>query len=103
MQPKELKAKNFQKELIELLKRYNIEQEDLTSINVIVSVKNGEPAIFLRRITTNHELIMNIVSAAYYNQPLIIIPQFQSTLQGIASCVEKGILYKEDGKYFFTF
>lgn len=73
-------------------------------VKVIVTVKNGLPAVELRTLTTNQYLIKNIVSAAWHDTPLIIAPFFPDKFKGLNSCIEKGILYLDpkDNKYYFT-
>lgn len=72
-------------------------------LSIIVTQKNGYPAIELRRVTIEPEIIKAIVSAAYHNRPMIMVPKFTNSLQSLRSLIDKGILYQEDGQYFFTF
>ena len=75
----------------------------LLDISVIVTTKNNRPAIELRRLTQDLETIKKLVSCAYHNQPIILMPRFTDTTQSLASLLEKGILYKEGTQYFFNF
>ena len=72
-------------------------------VPVIISCKNGLPCIILRKETTNLELIKKLVNCAWHERNIIIKPVFSQKLQSLNSMVDKGILYVEDGKYFFTF
>lgn len=78
---------------------------DLIQIPIIVTHKNNKPAIELRRLTSDDELIKLIVSAAYYKKPITIQPCFIDTFKGVTSLVDKGILYynKDEDRYYFTF
>lgn len=73
-------------------------------VSVIVSTKNGLPAIELRKVTTDHDIMKQIISATFHKTPIILQPRFYSELQSINSLVDKGIIYKaEDGQYYYTF
>lgn len=74
-------------------------------ISVIVTQKNGLPAIELRKLTTHPDVVKQIVSATLRGQTIILKPRFRDDFRGISSLVEKGILYKNpsDGQYYFTF
>ncbi len=74
----------------------------LLDISVIVTTKNNKPAIELRRLTQDLDIIKKLVSCAYHNQPIILMPHFTDNTQSVASLVEKGILFYENGQYFFT-
>ena len=77
----------------------------LLDISVIVTTKNNKPAIELRRLTLDLETIKKLISCAYHNQPIILMPRFTDTTQSLSSLVEKGILYfnSEENKYYFNF
>ena len=74
-------------------------------VSVITTIRDGNPAIELRRGTTNRQIMNAIISAAFHNQPIIIQPEFTDRLQSLNSLVKKGIIYKEpkDNKYYFLF
>jgi len=73
-------------------------------INVLIQEKHGYPAIELRRITIDPLVIKAIISAAYRNTPLVILPVFQDPIKSLGSLLEKGVIYKspEDGEYYFN-
>lgn len=73
-------------------------------ISLIVTQKNNKPAVELRRLTTNLDVIKVLVTCAFHRRPVILIPEFTDNIQSINSLIEKGILYKnrEDEKYYFT-
>jgi len=72
-------------------------------INLIVTEKHGVPAIELRVMTTNIEIIKELVTSAFHNRDIILKPTFTNLIQSTNSLIEKGILYKgQDGKLYFT-
>ena len=73
------------------------------TINVVITEKNSNPSIELRRVTTDEELIKQIVSYAWHGQPIIVVPQFTNKLQAANALINKGILYKEKEQLYFTF
>lgn len=75
---------------------------NLFEVSVIVTEKNGKPAVELRSLTTNLELIKLIISSTYHGKPLIFMPKFTNTMQSLNTCVQKGILYQDNDKFFFT-
>jgi hypothetical protein len=86
-----------------LSKPNEIMNTSLLDISVIITTKNNKPAIELRRLTQDLETIKKLVSCAYHNQPIILMPRFSDTTQSLSSLVEKGILYYNEGRYYFNF
>lgn len=77
-------------------------RQDLpVSVFLIITHKNGSPALQMRRTTTDPALIEQLVRAAYHEQPLIIHPAFQDKMRSIGSLIDKGILIREGEQYFF--
>lgn len=76
---------------------------NLFEVSLLIQEKGGKPAVELRSITTNTEIIKQIVSCAYHNRPILIMPKFTNTMQSLNSCIEKGILYVDNGQFYFTF
>lgn len=72
--------------------------------SVIITERNGQPAIELRRVTTDMEIIKTIVWCAMNNRDVIIRPSFTDTYKSLGSLIEKGVVYKnkETGLYHFT-
>lgn len=72
--------------------------------SVIVTHKNGLPAIELRRVTTNIEVIKPIVFCAMHNRDIIVRPSFTNQVKSLASLIDKGLVYydKESNEYKFT-
>jgi len=77
-------------------------------IPVIVTEKeqaNGVyPCIILKRYITSLDLIKSILSCAFHEQEIIVIPRFSNKLKSIGSLIEKGLIYynEKDRKYYFT-
>lgn len=72
-------------------------------VRVIVTAKNDKPAIELRRATQDADLIKFIIGAALKEQPIVILPRFYNKMQSLNSLVEKGIIYRENDAFYFTF
>jgi hypothetical protein len=73
------------------------------SVSVIVTKRDGQPVIELRRLIKNTELIKLVLSCAWHDRPLIIMPSFKNKIEGVSSMLDKGIIYKEGTEYKFTF
>ena len=71
------------------------------SVSIVVTQKNSKPAIELRALTTDPASIKGLVSCAYHDIPVIVMPKFYDLTKSLASLVEKGILYKEGNEFFF--
>jgi len=82
-----------------------VENKPLVSIPVIISKKNGMPLIELRKSITNMDIIRTLVSCAFHEIPIIILPQFTNKIDSLNSLQEKGIIYKdiENGKEVYKF
>ena len=83
----------------------NLNKEELSKlmgVSVLVHNKDGKPAVELRSMTLDPDLIKLLISCAYYGRPIIIMPKFTDTIQSLNSCIEKGILVKQENQYFFT-
>lgn len=64
-------------------------------INLIITHKHGKPCISLRRETTDEQIIKTLVSCAYHNTPITIMPFFTNPLGSLNQLIEKGIIYKK--------
>lgn len=71
-------------------------------VNLIISHRNNKPCLEIRRVTTNLEVIKNIISCAFHDRPIIVYPMFTNRIKAIGMLMEKGILYKEGDEYFFS-
>lgn len=69
-----------------------------------VHKKKGRPALELRRLTTDIEIIKAIILAAMNNKPLVIYPVFRDRIQAYGSLTQKGILKfnSENNQYQFN-
>ena len=74
-----------------------------SDINIIVSDENGKPIIELRKKTNDSELIKKVIMAAFLQKPLIIQPTFTNRIKSINTLMNKGIIYNDNGKLYFTF
>lgn len=73
------------------------------SMFIRVSEKDGKPRLILTRQILNAETIKSIVYSMYYQQPIIIYPQFTDKLKGMNSLIKKGIIsYTDDGDFAFN-
>lgn len=88
-------------------KKSSIDTQIPFTVSIIATQKNNKPCLELRRVTTDQEIIKNILMCAFDSTPIIIMPTFNNRIRAIASLIEKGILYqkKESGsdKFYFTF
>jgi len=75
------------------------------TISVIVTQQRNQPCVELRRVTTDTEIIKSIISCAFHDRPIIVLPTFYNKMQSINSLLEKGIIYKdkENKQLYFTF
>jgi hypothetical protein len=75
------------------------------SVSLVVSTKEGNPCIEIRRVTNDPELIKAIISCAFHDVPLVVQPTFSNHLRSIRSLIDKGVLFidKKTGEYKFTF
>lgn len=75
-------------------------------VSVIVTEKNDKPCIELRKITTNEDIIRAIISCAFHERPIMILPSFTNKMQSLSSLVDKGVLYYDadplNPGYFFV-
>jgi|WetSurMetagenome_2_1015567.scaffolds.fasta_scaffold393219_2 hypothetical protein len=81
----------------------NNKQNDYYKVSVTLTKLHGKQAIQLRGITTDNTLMKKVISAAYREQPLIILPRFTDKMQATARLLEYKILYKNKrGVLFFV-
>lgn len=70
--------------------------------NLIITEKNGKPALEIRKVTTEPELIKIILENAFNDKPVIAYPVFTNRLKAISVLVDKGIIYKETDKFYYN-
>lgn len=75
----------------------------LCSVSVVVTEKNNLPCIKLIKEITDTELIKSIISCAFHDRPVILMPKFTDKIKSIGSLVDKGILYRKDNDFYFMF
>lgn len=73
------------------------------SASLIISEKNGQPCLEIRRNISDPETIKKIITAAFYEQGVVILPTFTNKLQSISSLIDKGIMYREGEQLYFLF
>lgn len=71
-------------------------------INLVITQRNGKPSLELRKVTTDEEIIKQIISCAFHGKAAILRPTFKDPIRAIATLTEKGIIYKEQENYYFT-
>lgn len=72
------------------------------SMSVIISQKNNNLCLELRKTITNTEAIKSIISCAFHEKPIIIQPKFTDKLRGLNSLIEKGIIYQQENEFYFN-
>ena len=74
-------------------------------VSVITTSYNNQPAIEIRRVTNNPDLIKQIISCAFHDEAILILPVFRNKIKAISTLIDKGILYldEETQKYRYTF
>ena len=62
------------------------------------------PIVELRKKTSNPELMKKLITCAFHQTPLVILPKFTDKLNSINNLIEKGIIYynPEQEQYFFN-
>jgi len=72
-------------------------------INIIISQTKGIPCLELRKNINDIEQIKIILSCAFREQPLSILPLFSNKIRSISTLIDKGLTYKDGENYFFNF
>ncbi len=73
------------------------------AINIIVDTHHDKPCLQLRTRIKDLNQIKAIISCAYHETPILIVPRFIDKLRGINSLIEKGLVYREGNNYYFVF
>lgn len=84
------------------LEKHKVAIQTPFEISVIVTTKNDRPCIELRRSVQDPEIIKTLVSCAFHNVPVIVVPRFTNTMQSLNTLVNKGVIYREGENYFYT-
>ena len=72
-------------------------------VNLIVTDANSKPALQLRRTLNDNLQIKALTMCAIHKLPCVIYPTFSDQMQSMAQLIKKGIIYQENGNYFFNF
>lgn len=76
---------------------------NILTVNVQVTNLRGKPCLELRKTFTDINDIKSIVSSAWHDQSIVIMPIFSDKVNALGSLIKNGILYKDkDGQYKFT-
>lgn len=86
-----------------ITQQVKINVPELVEIYLVISQKNNKPMLALRRYITDYDLIKTVLSCAFHEVPLIVMPTFSNKVKAVASLVDKGILCKKNNQYYFTF
>lgn len=81
-----------------------MEQTDTIPFQVSIRIthKNDQPCLEIRRLTTDPDIIKQIISSAYNQQPIVIQPVFNNYLLAINKLIEKGVITKKNEEYIFN-
>ena len=74
-------------------------------VSVITTSYNNQPAVEIRRVTNDPKLIKQIISCAFHDEAILILPTFRNKIKAISTLLDKGILYldEETQEYRYTF
>jgi archaellin len=78
-------------------------QTTIPTINIALTTHRGKPAIELRKVITDLTAIKEIISSAYKDTQIIIQPNFTNKALSINKLIDIGLIYKENGEYFYNF
>lgn len=71
-------------------------------VNLIITNYNGYPAIEIRRVITDMDIIKQIIYAADSERTILALPTFRDKFKARANLINSGILYEKDGNCFFS-
>lgn len=79
--------------------------EVILEINLTVTLKDGKPVLDLRKVFTDLDQIRLLVSSAWHNRPLVIIPKVADRFRFINNLQQKGLVTrnKDTGEYNYNF
>jgi len=84
------------------LKSTEVHPLDLLNVNLQIISKYGSPALEIRKVVIDPEVIKTILKCAYHGVPIVVLPAFTNKLRSITTLMEKGIIYKEGDKLLFN-
>lgn len=76
------------------------------NVNIISSQQEGKPIIELRRRIFDINIIKTLLSCAFHDRPILILPSFSDKLKSVSTLVDKGILkpvQNKDGSISYEF
>lgn len=76
----------------------------IITVNLQVTNKRGKPCLVMRKTITDSDVIKNLVTNAWHDQTIVILPIFEDKVNALNSLIKNGILYKDkhDGQYKFV-
>jgi len=76
----------------------------IISFPICVTEKYNSPCLELRKIVTDIDVLKYILSCAFHERTLLIMPKFSDKNRGLSSLQEKGIIYldKKEKKFYFN-
>lgn len=80
----------------------NLKTDKLIYVCLRITQNNDCPALEIRQLLTDYELIKIIISSAFTENPVIIYPVFRNRILAINTLIEKGIIHREGDKYYFV-
>ena len=72
-------------------------------INLIIQNSGGKPALELRRMTNNNEVIKLIITAAFESKPILVYPIFKNKLRAAATLCQKHVLQYNSDKGVYEY
>lgn len=79
-----------------------IKTDKVMDISLRTTTNNDNPALELRKILTDPDLIKMTIASAFLERPLIIYPKFRNKIIALNILIEKGIIFRENDNYFFV-
>ena len=81
------------------------EKVKVLDVSVITTSYNNQPAVEIRRVSNDPDMIKQIISCAFHDEAILILPTFRNKLKAISTLIDKGILIlnKETQEYEYTF
>lgn len=81
-----------------------MDEQIVLTMPVSITSKNEIPAVRLRKEVTDIEVMKKLLSAAFHEVPIVIVPKFVDKFVAVNNMQEKGMIYKDDnGEFRFTF
>ena len=76
---------------------------EIIPICISVGVYHNKPCLEFRKKISDLTTIKNIISAIYHERGIIVLPTVSNKIRFINSLAEKGLIYRKDSNYYYTF